>query len=730
MSNIFRIIKSDMRRLFSNTMSVIIALGLIIMPSIFAWYNIMACWNVFDNTGNLTVAVANTDAGYKSDLIPLRVNIGDQVVSALRANDDIDWIFTDEEDAIDGARAGRYYAAVVIPESFSQDMLTFYSEDVEHGEIIYYTNEKKSAIAPKITDKGADSVAYQVNETFTQTLSEVALGVAESLSDYADDADATSTIATLSNHVREMGSRVDEAAAVLDVYATLADSSASLVDSSAALMENASSEVDAIEDSTQEGVSEASSLATTLKTQTENLTSFFESSEGAFDSAIAALDEVVSVGNDDSEHSASRLREEASSVRAQATRYSELARDLDSAAERAPESIKATLEIAASELETLAQYTEDAAQSLDEAADELESGNAQVQAKYSAAKQELESAKSNIASLSGDYEENIKPLLTSLGDEASKLADYLVVGTNKLDGAVSEMTDSTGSVTELLGDARDKITTAADDLRLVGDKFSALADNIDTALASGDAELLRQILGTDASFLASALAAPVGVERTAVFPVENFGSAMAPLYTTLALFIGALLIMVAVKPALSEKDQEKAHLTHVAPRQLFIGRFGIVAFLSFMQSTLMGLGNMYFLDVQVAHPWLFMLCFWVAGLVFSFIIYALVVSFANLGKAIAVLMLIVQVTGCGGSFPLQILPDFVQAVSPWLPATHVVNAMRAAMFGVYGCDFWISIGCLLLFAIPAALLGLALRKPLAGFMKWYVEKVESSKVIG
>ena len=170
-------------------MSIIITLGLVLVPSLFAWYNIIACWNVFDNTGNLTVAVANTDEGYQSDLIPLRINIGDQVVSALRANDQIDWQFTDENDAIDGAKSGRYYAAVVIPKSFSRDMLTFYTGDAGHADIVYYANEKKSAIAPKITDQGADSVSYQVNAVFAQTLSEVSLSLAESLSSFADEDD-------------------------------------------------------------------------------------------------------------------------------------------------------------------------------------------------------------------------------------------------------------------------------------------------------------------------------------------------------------------------------------------------------------------------------------------------------------------------------------------------------------------------------------------------------------
>ncbi len=127
MANIWRIFRDDMKRLFSNTVCIIITLGLILIPSIFSWYNVIACWNVFDNTGNLMVAVANCDEGYKSDIVPIDMNIGEKVVSALRANDQIHWVFTSEEDAVEGARSGHYYAAVVIPPSFSRDMLTFYS---------------------------------------------------------------------------------------------------------------------------------------------------------------------------------------------------------------------------------------------------------------------------------------------------------------------------------------------------------------------------------------------------------------------------------------------------------------------------------------------------------------------------------------------------------------------------------------------------------------------------
>ena len=218
MKNVLHLAAGDFKRLFSNTVSVIIVLGLVLLPSLFTWYNVLACWDVFGNTGNLKVAVANSDEGYQSELVPLRVNIGEQVVSALRANDQMDWEFVDEQDAIEGVRAGRYYAAVVIPESFSRDMMTFYSDDMQHAGIVYYSNEKKNAIAPKVTGQGADQISNQVNRVFAETLSEAALGISATLLEYMDTTDASGVLGKLADRVDGISSQMHEGASVLRLY--------------------------------------------------------------------------------------------------------------------------------------------------------------------------------------------------------------------------------------------------------------------------------------------------------------------------------------------------------------------------------------------------------------------------------------------------------------------------------------------------------------------------------
>ncbi len=728
MSNVWHLFRGDMRRLFSNAMNIIITVGLVVMPSIFAWYNIIACWNVFDNTGNLTVAVANVDDGYESDLVPLRVNIGEQVVSALRANDEIDWTFTTEEDAVDGAKSGRYYAAVVIPHDFSRVMLTFYSEDVHHAKIVYYANEKKSAIAPKITDRGADTVSYQVNEVFAETLSEVALSIAESLSRYADEADASGRIADLSAHVRTMGDQVDRMASVLTLYSSLAGSAQSLVGESAQLVQATQREADGLGSTASQGAASAASLVDALRQAADGLSQALADGGQGFAAVSASVDALFDAAATGSQDSVAALRGQADALDGQVAACRDIVAQLEALREQVPPEYAQALESAIARMNATIGLLENMRDTMGSAADKLEAGSADVQAERAEIKRLADEAQQSAATMRDEFDANLKPGLQKLADEASSLVASVGSGLEGLRAAGSGLSDSAGSAAAVLGGAAEKIDATVGELHSASATLRDLADGIDQALVAGDADLLREVLGSDTQVLSKALAAPVGIDRVAVFPVDNFGSAMAPLYTTLALFIGSLLILVVVKPTVP--GRVRAQLVDPQPRQLFFGRFGVMAFLSLAQTTVMGLGNLLFLQVQVTHPLLFMLCFWLAGFVFTFLIYALVAAFANLGKAVAVLLLIIQVTGCGGSFPLQLLPPFIQGLSPWLPATHVVNAMRAAMFGTYGGDFWWEMGLLALFLIPAAIVGLVLRKPLAKFMSWYVEQVESSKLVG
>ncbi len=727
MANIWHLFANDLKRLSKNTVTIIAVLGLVILPSLFSWYNLLACWNVFDNTGNLKVAVANTDAGYKSDLAPIEVNIGERVVSALRANDQLNFIITDEEDAIDGARSGRYYAAVVIPESFSRDMMSFYSSDAEHAQITYYSNEKKSAIAPKVTDQGADKISQQVNRIFAETLSEIALGISSSIVDYLEDADAGGELAELSSHLNQMGSQLSEAADTLGLYSDVVDSSQRLVRDSGSLLAHAQSSASDVVGTAADARESGERIGSALEDAVASLDLAIDRSITGFEDVPDSIDDTFASVNTLANDSAGQLRNRGTAVETLIVALEDLVSQVESVRASVPEDDQARIDSVASQLNSSIAQLEQLRDGLEAAADDIDEGVQNAADTHDEVSELAEQTRAAVAEARTDYEENVKPQLNDLSDLIVEASSSVSTTGAAIDSASGDLVGTAYDLADRLDNAKAKVAEMQDALNDSATRLSTLGANIANALDSGDKELIRNVLSEDPQALASALSAPVKVERHAIHPVENFGSAMSPLYTTLALWIGALLTMVMLKVQPSKRTREE--LDNPTNRQIFCGRFGIVALISLAQSTTLSLGNLVFLDVQANNPLLYLVCFWVAGLVFSFIIYTLVSLFANFGKALGVILLIVQVSGGGGSFPMQLLPQFFQDLNPYLPIAHAVNAMRAAMFGVTNGDFWIEIGTLVLFAAPLALVGFVLYDPLIRVVPKLVERIERSKVM-
>lgn len=725
MKTILRIFKHDIKQIFSNVVTVIIVLGLVLLPSIFSWYNVLACWDVFNNTDNLKVAVANSDEGYQSDLVPLKVNLGDQVQNALLEDKEMEWVFTSEEDAIEGARSGEYYAAVVIPQSFSKDMMTFYSPEVEHASILYYTNEKKNVVAPKLTERGADDVANKINTIFVEKVSEVGLNVASSLVDYTDNKQFVNQITQLSDNIATLSGRMAQASEVVSGYSSLLSASESLIASSADLLGETSDSAQQVLDTTNNAKQSIDSLTDAMAVSTDALHSALEKSTDSFEGVSESIDTAFTSSGTAATTTASSLDTQAEAVRNQAVSMRAMADSLERCS--VPPEFEGTLDAFVSQVRASADTQDQLAQSLTAAADSIRTQNDEAQAHHAEVKDLAEQAKGSIKDLSQDYNNTIKPELEKLQTQVEKSSTLLFDNASQLSSVTEDINGASGSLIDTLAVAQNNLDSSAQSLKESSEYLAQLSSNIKTAVSSEDWQGLKQIFQTDPHELARSLASPVQIERTALYPASNFGSQMAPLYTMLGLWIGSLLLLVAVKVKVSSRTL--AEVGYPKLHQVFWGRFLIFACLSFVQSSILALGNLLFLQVQATEPLLFLVCYWVSGLVFTFIIYTLVVSFANLGKALAVFLLIIQVSAGGGSYPLPMLPDFVQALSPFLPLTHAINALRAAMMGLYQMDFWVEIGLLLVFVVPFMLLGLLLRKPLMNLLNWYVRKTEESKLI-
>ena len=736
MRNIIAILKRDLSRIRGSVVALIVAVGLVIVPTLYAWFNIAGSWDPYGNTGNLKVAVANSDDGYMSDLIPVRVNIGDTVVSALRENDQLDWRFVSESDAVEGVRSGEYYAAVVIPENFSSRMMTVFSSDAEHAEIVYYENQKANAIAPRVTDKAASTVRQQIDETFAKTISDVGLATTSSLLEFMDGDQIAAYAGNLSGTLAGAITTLRDASGSVDEFAGLLQSSTGLLDSTSDLLASAgtaSKDAKALVGDAKTGLS---GMHDALDAAVAAINQSLKDSAGDYDAAAKAIDEAFGAADAHVSLTVTQLRDASADVAKRASDMRDvqdniLAVERDVEGSNLPEKLKAELvqkiDIVANTVGNVANQQELLAKHLSDAAASLETGAADARAKAQAVKDGIAEAKGSIGGVKDSYNATLKQQISDLSDavadvarRGSDMADDLGATVTDLSHAASALSDDLAGAHEVLAGASADLVSAADDLQ-------RLKEGLDTAVTSGDLDRVRELIGSDPAALADALAAPVALDRQAVYHIKNYGSAMAPFYTTLSIWVAGIVLAAMLKANVDEADVKA--LGNPRLHELYLGRYAFFALLAFAQATLVCAGDLLFFGIQCEHPFQFMLVGWLAGFVFSNMIYTLTVSFGDIGKAIAVVLLVMQVAGSGGTFPIEMTADFFQAVYPFLPFTHAINAMHAAMAGAYGMEFWIELGTLSLYLIPSLALGLVFRRPVIRANRWIIEKLEETKLM-
>lgn len=736
MRNIIAILKRDLSRIRGSVVALIVAVGLVIVPTLYAWFNIAGSWDPYGNTGNLKVAVANSDNGYMSDLIPVRVNIGDTVVSALRENDQLDWRFVSESDAVEGVRSGEYYAAVVIPENFSSRMMTVFSSDAEHAEIVYYENQKANAIAPRVTDKAASTVRQQIDETFAKTISDVGLATTSSLLEFMDGDQIAAYAGNLSGTLAGAITTLRDASGSVDEFAGLLQSSTGLLDSTSDLLASAGTANKDAEALVGDAKTGLSGMHDALDAAVAAINQSLKDSAGDYDAAAKAIDEAFGAADAHVSLTVTQLRDASADVAKRASDMRDvqdniLAVERDVEGSDLPEKLKAELvqkiDIVANTVGNVANQQELLAKHLSDAAASLETGAADARAKAQAVKDGIAEAKGSIGGVKDSYNATLKQQISDLSDavadvarRGSDMADDLGATVTDLSHAASALSDDLAGAHAVLTDASADLVSAADDLQ-------RLKEGLDTAVTSGDLDRVRELIGSDPAALADALAAPVALDRQAVYHIKNYGSAMAPFYTTLSIWVAGIVLAAMLKANVDEADVKA--LGNPRLHELYLGRYAFFALLAFAQATLVCAGDLLFFGIQCEHPFQFMLVGWLAGFVFSNMIYTLTVSFGDIGKAIAVVLLVMQVAGSGGTFPIEMTADFFQAVYPFLPFTHAINAMHAAMAGAYGMEFWIELGTLSLYLIPSLALGLVFRRPVIRANRWIIEKLEETKLM-
>ena len=703
MKKAFQIFKRDLKRLLRNPVAMVITIGVCIIPSLYAWYNIEANWDPYGNTSGVRIAVANEDRGVETELTG-ELNAGEQTVEKLRENDALGWEFTDAESAKEGVYRGDYYAAIIIPADFSEHLTSMLTGEFEQPEIKYYVNEKKNAIAPKVTDTGAETIEQQLNETFVATVSSTLVEEAKELGVDVDAAGARVERGALEN----VGDSVDALQRVRDGMADLngtVDAAKGAATSAREALAGMDAQAPTLVEALEKGHellgttrSAAGEFHTALSTALGNGAAQLASASAKADGAIGSISGAVSSAKtkidislinfqgiiDTNNRVIADLRALNESIMDNSGDVEVFIREL----ERQNQGLQAAKDALQAQSDSLGRDVEtvsDATSAINTAVQGSVKNMGETQAELNATVMpELSAGLDAFSNISGDLS-GIVTGLTPTIEQAMGLLDQLNAMLDQTKGAIAS-TDKT------LADLQATLQTVRTDI---------------AALRGSEATReLADLLGMEPDKIADFMSSPVKLTTKAVYPVANYGSGVTPFYTNLALWVGGFVLIAIIK---LEVDNEG--VGRFTANQGYFGRWMLLVTLGFIQAVIACVGDLV-LGIQCEHPALFVAAGVFTSFVYVNIIYALAIAFKHIGKAIAVVLVIVQIPGSSGMYPIEMMPGFFQALHPLLPFTYGINAMRETIGGMYGADYLWNLGVLAVFLVLSLAVGVWLRPKL------------------
>ena len=710
----FQIFKRDILRLLKNPVALVITIGICVIPSLYAWYNIVANWDPYGNTANIKVAVANNDQGTSNEYVG-ELNAGDETVSKLKENDQLGWVFTDADAAVEGVKSGEYYAAIVIPDDFSANLTSMLTGTFTQPQLEYYCNEKKNAIAPKVTDTGAQTVEEQINETFVATVSET---LVEKIQNAAGDLDAQGAetqggiLENVQRSNRALQDVRDALAGMQKTIATSKEAGAKADETLAALsgqipsLVNALDKGDALLASARTSSRNfASSLNTTLS---HGLTQMGKVSSNA-NVAVGKLSGAISAAGGKVDGALADVQMVINDVNGIIIDIREIT-GIDSGL------ILSALEEQLAELQTLKDDLQDQSTDIQNSAGAIAGA---VSSLDSATQQGI----SAMEGVQQDMASTVLPQLSQGMDSFSEVSGDLTGVVTSLEPTIAQARGVLAQLTTTLGQASSTMSQADSSLEKLQGTLSTAANDVAALRASESLDKLDEILGASSADLADLMSSPVTLTTKAVYPVSNYGSGVAPFYTNLALWVGGCVLIAIIK---LEVDGEG--IGAFTATEGYFGRWLLLVVLGFAQAFIVCCGDLV-LGMQCLRPELFVLAGIFTSFVYVNIIYALASAFKHIGKALVVILVIVQIPGSSGMYPIEMMPDFFQYLHPLLPFTYGISAMRETIGGMYGMDYAINLGVLAVFLAVALFIGVKLRTLMLNLNLLFDKELERTGVM-
>ncbi|MBN9654189.1 YhgE/Pip domain-containing protein [Halobacillus sp. GSS1] len=693
MKQIWKIFARDWKSISTNWVAMILIGGLIVLPSLYAWFNIKASWDPYSQTDQLPVAVVNEDEG--ATVRDTEIDVGKDLVEELKDNDSFDWQFTDRDTAMDKVEYGDYYAVIVIPDTFSEKLGTVVSDQPEKSKVEYYVNEKINAIAPKITEKGASVIVDQitnafvseVNGTVAELFNDLGLELEKDLPDikrfeeyvfkleenlpeiyglisgaYDDSENAASII----NDVQGLLPRADQV--TRESLGTIDETTSFLNDAEQRLNELAP-QVEADLKKAQQTAEDVNSFILDVQSVDLDLEGVTQLKDGINQRTVEALEQLNTVENLLKQIQEQQQQEEQNSE--ENPENGEENQNQQTGSEVSPETVNQALKEVKRIREGLQNVQNDAGQ-LEE---QLKNSQTEIDQTLTTLEEKSGETADRIDAFLTEYNENIEPrVLEEINQAQQTLADARSILT-EAQSTIPQISQILGSTESNLAEGQDILEYMLNEYPYVNEKVNQMADRIRDIQGETDINEIIELLKNDPEAEQSFFEEPVSLSKNTLFPIENYGTGMTPFYTVLAMWVGALLLV-------SLLSTEPVHTSEYRSYEQYLGKLATFVSIGFLQTLVVTLGNLFLLKIGIAESLYFVLFGLGISFVFMTIVFTLVSVLGDVGKAGAIVFLVLQIAGSGGTYPVALLPEFFQNIHPFLPFSYAVDLLREAVGGI------------------------------------------------
>ncbi|MGL4335785.1 MAG: YhgE/Pip family protein [Turicibacter sp.] len=713
--NIVQIYKQDMKKIFTNYAAIIVFAALCILPSLYAWFNIVASWDPYSEkaTSQILIGVVNLDQG--SDIDYDYLNFGDKVVAELKNNQLLGWRFMSEKEANKALQEGQVYATITIPKNFSEDITSLIKSDVKSGEIIYTVNEKINAIAPKLTSKGATGVQENVNKAVIETVSEVLFETGKVVGSEMQQT-VLPKLAIIYDQLDGVIAKFSEVNETVDIAS---EGVGKIKD----LIQSIQGDIPLIQDTINNMVS--------LSGQVE---SFIKNSREGLDLLAPSLKEDLRLMSEITKEIATYASSVMDAIQSGTDKAPEMVANLITKVTSSEKLVESLINI----LEGFNKITP--GKPLTPIINQL-SGVSTELVKINDLLKKVEtslangetpdlSLLANIVTIANNvnaitsglyqrFDSEIAPKISLILDEASGTLENIVTVLNNAKSKIPDVQ----TILNLAFDGADKgiegIAYIKEKLPEAENLVVELANKIDAVNKNEDLKEILVLLQEAVQDRINFLSNPVDLVEEVLYPMGNYGTAMTPFYSVLSLWVGAtfLISMLAVH----------AHGSY-RPVEVYFGKLLLFLTIGIIQALIVSMGDLYLLNIYCVNPSLFVAGLVFTSIVFIFIGYSLVSIAGNVGKVISIILLVLQVAGSGGTFPIQLTPHFFQVINPYLPFTYSISLAREAIGGVVQSVLIKDIVILLIFIIGAILVSIFLKKPINKLMEKFTVKYKESGI--